>query len=240
MFGFLQTVLWTECIGEIDPKCPKLANRERLPAYKAKCACGGRVRAVKRINPLRAAIAAFLVLGLTGGLYAFYATGPRPVPSHQDPGPVTQAPVKPPQPEPAISWTVDAIHSGGRSTWTVSDFDRAGNSFWPKRMLSAGDRVRLEVRHRSAKLYAFYRNSAEASFLTDDTRGRVTLPASSHWFELDGNSTSEEFVLVGADRPVAELEPMTGNFDPVALDLVIRKLEADGVHPVIRLQLGRR
>lgn len=249
MTGFLTTVLWTECLGQVDPKCPKFANRERMPAYKAKCACGGKVRPITKIDPLRAAMVAVLVLGATAGLGALVRASVLDHPRHganhgEGARPAPQpAPVHTPDPKPAeppISWTVEAIHGGQRSTWTAADFDRSGNAAWPRRVLSAGDRVRLDVTHRTGKLYAFYRNSTEASFLSDDSRGHVTLPASSHWFELDGNSSHEEFVLIGADRTLPELEPMTGNFDPVALDLAIRKIEAAGNIPVARLQLGRR
>lgn len=240
MAGFFEKVLWTECTGDKFEGCEKKANREHLPPHKNRCECGSNVRQVVKVDAVKAGIAGLLVAALLGGggwYLRAKAIGAVSGVVGEMPGrggeqPASGAP---------ISWSVQTERAGAASKLSPArDFEVNGNNFRFRDSLAMGDRMRLEVSYKTDKLYAFHRNGSEAMHLGTESGGRVTLPASDKWFEMDGRQGTEEFILVAAPGALPALDQMTGRPDPVALDREVRNAEASGKTTVVRIQIPQR
>jgi hypothetical protein len=239
MASFLEKVVWTECTGEVKQDCSKFVNRERQKEYKKTCSeCGSRVKEITKIDPVKAAILAVIVLAILGGgglyLRSRMMSGVTPGYVDAQPGSSSGGTATPDAAD--LTWSLQTRRQGASGRLMPADFERSGNVYTAREPFTLGDRLRVDVSYRkNAKLYAFYRNDSAAKNLTVDADGHAILPSANDWFELDDQRGTEEFVLVSARQPIADLETIGDHFSVTALDERLKGLGRGSSMVLIRV-----
>jgi hypothetical protein len=249
MASFFQKVLWTECTGGNNAKCPKFVNRERMPAFRKRCGeCGSDAREVVKADPIKVVAAGVLFLLLCSGASwaasaslrhwttSLFDHGSSPPTAPADPPTATT----PPPARAALTWTFEAEQNGDRRTLSPGrDFSANGAIFRTNEVFHQGDRLRLEATANPLMpIYVFYRNGDDVRRLAANDGGQVTVPSASEWFKLDSRAGTEEFILIASNQRLSKLDEMTGNnLEAAALNSEIRDLSVRKDVALARVQV---
>lgn len=255
MAGFFRKVLWAECTGDQDAQCPKFVNKERLPAYKAKCSdCGSKAREVTQLDSLKFGTVAGILLLLiaVGSLWAVGMAG-----NHLSAAET-------------MRWAFQKIHlqehleyqnqgrrffsghiilaganPGALSDFLCSEVQGEKRCLWryPSR---DGDGIHFEFSAQVPYAYVLHRGGSESVFVLprhgDVTKvpegGQVRAPSTEN-IRLVGGPGIEHFVLIFGTEKVSELEDQlkASSFPTELLDHLTAQLAKDPRYAVLHVEV---